>query len=135
VKANRIGSPSLLLYSITASNLHGTERVAIATLVGFARERPVALIAPSGPAVDFARASGITTYAYGSMLQKIIVLFRVTWRHKQIRYLTISVFYTYLYTLDRLIALHSPRHVHVVHCSGYPAHSYMSKKYIRWMPV
>jgi glycosyltransferase involved in cell wall biosynthesis len=69
------------------------------------------------------------------MLQKIIVFFRVTWRHKQIRSLTISVVDTYLYTLARLLALHSPRHVHVVHGSGYPAHSYMSKKYLRWMPV
>jgi glycosyltransferase involved in cell wall biosynthesis len=128
-------SRPLLLYSITAANLHGTERVAIATLLGFAAERPVALIAPDGPAVEFARANGIPTSTYGSLLQKVIVFFRSTWRHRQIRFVTISVVDTYIYALVRLLMLRSPRHIHVVHGSGYPAHSYVSKKYLRWMPV
>ena len=130
-----ISSRSLLLYSITATNLHGTERVAIATLVEFALERPVALICPGGPAAEFARAKRIPTYTYSSLLHKLVLFFRLSWRNKQIRFVTISVVDTYLYSLVCILMLRSPRHVHLVHGSGFPAHSYVSKKYLRWMPV
>jgi glycosyltransferase involved in cell wall biosynthesis len=130
-----ISSRSLLLYSITATNLHGTERVAIATLVEFALERPVALIAPGGPAAEFARAQGIPTYTYRSRLHKLRLFLRLGLRNTQIRFVTISVVDTYLYSFARLVMLRSPWHVHVVHGSGFPERSYVSKKYLRWMPV
>ena len=72
---------------------------------------------------------------YSSLLHKLTLFLRLSWRNRQLRFVTISVVDTYLYSLARLMMLRSPRHVHLVHGSGFPAHSYVSKKYLRWMPA
>lgn len=125
----------LLVYSISAANLYGTERVAIDTLVAFAKERPVALVAPYGPAVELARSKGIRTHSYRSVAHKAALLFRLSRSNPRMRFITISVVDSYLYTAVRLLQLRPPRHVHVIHGSGFPARSYVSKRYLKRMPV
>ncbi len=128
-------TPPLLLYAITAANLYGTERVAIATLAAFAKERAVVLIAPPGPAVDLARSKGIQTLTYISIAHKAALLFKLSWQNPSIRFITISVVDSYLYSAVRLVQLKPPRHLHIIHGSGFPARSYQSKRYLNWMPV
>jgi glycosyltransferase involved in cell wall biosynthesis len=133
--ANQNPSLPLLVYSMSAANLYGTERVAIDTLVAFSRERKVILIAPHGPAIALAESKGIETLTYGSLSQKALLLFRLSWRHPRMKFITISVVDSYLYWLVRALQLRSLKHVHVIHGSGFPARSYVSKRYLRWLPV
>jgi len=133
--SNHGQSQTLLVYSISAANLYGTERVAIDTLVAFARERNVVLIAPRGPAVDLARSKGVTTHTYDSLFEKARLLFSLSWRNRRMRFITISVVDSYLYFIVRALQLKSLRHVHVIHGSGFPARSYVSKRYLRGVPV
>ena len=139
-KHNAMGSatgqrPPVLVYSISAAALYGTERVTIETLVAFAKERPVLLICPLGPAVDLARSKGIETRVYDSIASKALLLWRLSWTNPHMRFVTISVVDSYLYSLVRALQLRSLKHVHVIHGSGFPARSYLSKRYLRGMPV
>jgi glycosyltransferase involved in cell wall biosynthesis len=124
-----------LVYSTSAVSLYGTERVTIDTLEAFASERPVVMVAPPGPAVDLARSKGITTHTYRHLPGKWWRLFRLSWRSPGMRLITLSVVDSYLYALARLLQLRSPRHLHVIHGSGYPETSYVSKRYLRHLPV
>ncbi len=126
---------SPLVYSTSAVSLYGTERVTIDTLEAFADERPVVMVAPPGPAVELARSKGITTYTYSNLLVKWWLLFRLSWRAPAMHLITVSVVDSYLYLLARLLQGRSPRHLHVIHGSGYPETSYVSKRYLKHLPV
>jgi glycosyltransferase involved in cell wall biosynthesis len=133
--ANKNPSLSPLVYSISAAGLYGTERVAIDTLVAFSRERKVILLAPDGPAVALGQSKGIETQTFGSLVQKALLLFKLSWRLPCMKFITISVVDSYLYWLARVLQLRSLGHVHVIHGSGFPARSYVSKRYLRGLPI
>jgi glycosyltransferase involved in cell wall biosynthesis len=125
----------LFVYSLTASNLYGTERVAINTLELFKEDGRVVVVLPPGPANRFAIDKGFETRVYRSLAHKCLIFFLLTYRYRKVNFMTISTIDSVLYTLVRTLQLRSPRHVHVIHGSGYPDRSYRNKKILNWMGV
>lgn len=128
-------SSQLFIYSLTASNLYGTERVAIHTLEFFKEDGLVVVVLPRGPANRFAIDKGFETRVYRSVVHKCLILYLLTYRYRKVNFMTISTIDSVLYTLVRTLQLRSPRHVHVIHGSGYPDRSYRNKKILNWMSV
>lgn len=124
-----------LVYSTSALALYGTERVTIDTLEAFSAERTVIMVAPPGPALDLAQERGITTYTCGSLIAKWWILFQLSWKFPSMRLMALSVVDSYLYLSVRLLQLRSPRHLHVIHGSGSPETSYISKRFLKHIPI
>jgi len=124
-----------MLYILHSGNLYGTERMALATMVGLRQQGHGLLLAPPGPVHAEALALGIPSQVFrssGELLRGLIPVFR---QHQELNLITTGVSHSLLaHTLSRVLncRLH---HLHVVHGGTDERLSYGRKALLNRLPV
>ena len=121
--------PSIpLVYIIHASNLFGTERMALETLDGFRGEfRPI-LLCPAGPIVEEAVRRALTVRPIkkkGDLFRVLLQLFR---KHTRLVLMTTAVSHVLVAWAINTFLRRKVRHLHLVHGGADEHNSYGRKK-------
>lgn len=124
-----------MIYILHSGNLYGTERMALATMVGLGQQRQGLLLAPPGPVHAEATTLGITSRVFqssGELLRRLIPMFR---QNSTLDLIATGVSHSLVaQALSRLLdcRLH---HLHVVHGGTDERLSYGRKALLNRLPV
>lgn len=117
-----------LLYVLYSGKLFGTERMAIATLLGLRHDWRCLLLAPAGPALERAQAQGISIHDFTGVISLTLTILRQFWRRREIAFLATGVGQSLIAIALAALTGTRLRHLHMVHGGTDEAHSYGRKK-------
>jgi glycosyltransferase involved in cell wall biosynthesis len=104
-----------LLYVLHSGQLFGTERMAIATLLGLCNDFDSLLLAPPGPAVPHAQERGLSAASFGGIVSLACQLFVQLLRQRSITLVATGVSQSLLAIALAALTLTRLRHFHIVH--------------------
>lgn len=105
----------VFLYVLHSGNLYGTERMALATLVGLRDQfRPV-LFAPPGPALEAARRLGIEAIPFSGARDLALALRPWLARHRRLAYAATGVSHSLIFLAWNALYRRRCVHLHLVH--------------------
>ena len=107
--------PPTLLYVLHSGQLFGTERMAIATLLGLRDDFDSLLLAPPGPAVPYAQARGLNAASFGGIVSLVRRLFWQLLRRRSVTLVATGVSQSLLAIVLAALTLTRLRHFHIVH--------------------
>lgn len=124
-----------IVYILHSGNLYGTERMALATMIGLEQQNQGLLLAPPGPVHAEAQAHAISSQTFhspGQLLRRLIPLFR---KHRELNLIATGVSHSLIaHGLSRLLACRL-QHLHVVHGGTDERLSYGRKALLNRLPV
>jgi glycosyltransferase involved in cell wall biosynthesis len=106
---------STLLYVLHSGQLFGTERMAIATLLGLRNDFDSLLLVPPGPAVLEAKARGLSAASFGGIVSLACQLFGQLLRRRSVTLVATGVSQSLLAIVLAALTLTRLRHFHIVH--------------------
>ncbi|MGY6586755.1 MAG: glycosyltransferase family 4 protein [Wenzhouxiangella sp.] len=123
-----------ILYILHSGNLYGTERMALATLVGLPEAQRL-LLAPPGPVHAEAAALGIDSAAFSNARQLAAQLRRPLRKHRRVNLVATGVSHSLVaQTLAGLLRCRL-NHLHIVHGGTDERLSYGRKSWLGPLPV
>lgn len=124
-----------LIYILHSGNLYGTERMALATMQGLAKDYEPVLFAPSGPVHAEARRHGIEAHHVARLTSLAADLSRVLCDARRAVIVATGVSHSLLgWTLGTSLSVNC-RHLHVVHGGTEERLSYGRKRLLASLPV
>lgn len=117
-----------LLYVLYSGKLFGTERMAIATLLGLRHDWRCLLLAPPGPALERAQAHGIAVDDFAGLPSLALRIWRQFRRRREVAFLATGVGQSLVAIALAALSGTRLRHLHMVHGGTDEAHSYARKK-------
>lgn len=120
-----------LLYVLHSGQTFGTERMAIATLLGLAATDEDLLLAPPGPVHALAAAHGLRSQAFSSPAQLARLMLPRFIRHRRLGFIGTGVAHSLLACSLAALCRTQMRHLHVVHGGTDERLSYSRKRLLR----
>jgi glycosyltransferase involved in cell wall biosynthesis len=114
----KIGPPSTLpklLYVLHSGQLFGSERMAIATLLGLCQDFDSLLLAPPGPAVPYAQTRGLSAASFGGLVSLARSFLVQLLRRRSVTLVATGVSQSLLGIVLAALTLTRLRHFHIVH--------------------
>jgi glycosyltransferase involved in cell wall biosynthesis len=125
----------LLIYALHSGNLYGTERMALATAQGLAKEFDCAMMAPEGPALAEARRLGFTAIPFAGAQQFAWELWKLLGVKRRIAFFATGVMHSSVCLLLNLARRREISHLHLVHGGAEESLSYGQKRKLNGRPV
>jgi glycosyltransferase involved in cell wall biosynthesis len=124
-----------LIYALHSGNLYGTERMALYTAGGLLDQFAPVIMAPPGPALEEARASGYEAIPFESAWQFSRALRPRLAAHKKIAYLATGVMHSAVCLAWNKLYRRKIAHLHLVHGGAAEPLSYGRKRKLNGQPV
>jgi glycosyltransferase involved in cell wall biosynthesis len=119
---------SVFLYVLHSGNLYGTERMALATLMGLRDQFSPILFAPPGPAIEEAGRLGIEAIPFSSSKELALALRPWLARYHRIAFAATGVSHSLIFLAWNLLYRRRCVHIHLVHGGADERLSYGRKR-------
>ena len=130
MKQSASSTLSKLLYVLHSGQLFGTERMAIATLLGLSRDFDSLLLAPPGAAVPYAEQHGLMAASFGGLASLARQMFIQLVRSGSVTLVATGVSQSLLAIVLAALTFTRLRHFHIVHGGTDERLSYGRKRWL-----
>jgi len=118
----------LLIYALHSGNLYGTERMALATAQGLAREFDCVIMAPEGAALAEARRLGFTVAPFAGAAEFAVALWKLLRNKRRVAFFATGVMHSSICLALNTFRRREISHLHLVHGGAQESLSYGRKK-------
>jgi glycosyltransferase involved in cell wall biosynthesis len=124
-----------LVYALHSGNLYGTERMALYTAAGLGNHFAPVILAPSGPAIEEARARGFEAIPCDGTRRFSDAVRRLLASHRKLAFLATGVVHSLICLGWNQLYRRRISHLHLVHGGASEKLSYGRKKLLNRFPV
>ena len=107
-----------LIYALHSTEMYGTERMALATAQGLAKDFEITFIGPHGPALDEARKLGLETRSFQTIPKLVAILWEILRRFDCLTFVSTVPRYSAICMVLNVFLRRRIRHVQMIHGGG-----------------